>query len=463
MHKNKSLWLTISLSATILLPAIMPADDELEPQQIANRKKVAAWTQSLKEKSNTDCWVADGIIADRKTQRVTIAAEGTGLERGATVEFVLIEQGSDRSYEALAMALAKRADIAHALEFIGLPPGYPAASRDFRFWPKGERVTIKIAPWAGGEPEAISSWVTNKMTQTVFNPDFIYVGSSERERPALGARGAADVAPGAIATTYNEATTLLDITDQAAQSEVYGNRAANPKLLPRHELVQFILQPSPAPGIERRVLDLQVTAEPAELEKAAGLAGVQLVLKSDSQIINTTTGDVRTVMQQFADASQKGYTPYVVLSFDDRLSITQARELAMALAAVEGPNGIRIDAPPAGQLYYRAFLPQERWRKREERLMQPLELRITREGGKWQRILVEIQEDWSKEEALDPALSVKEHPFETWEELPLKIKAIGEKLNTILIFAPADAPLSAFMPGARAIQATQPMVFVFAE
>jgi len=282
-------------------------------------------------------------------------------------------------------------------------------------------------------------------------------------RPALGARGEAGMAPGAVAATYNEPTALLDVPEQASQGEVYGNRAAGARLLAKHELLRVTLQAEERPAGCPRIVDVSVTAQPVPGDAISGLAGLQLICRSADPAFPAATNDVRGAFQRFAALAQSGRDPFVALTLDDRLTVLQARDLAQALTAIEGVNGIRMDAPPPGQLYFKAFLPSERWRVRKERLTQPWELRVARKDEGWARMLVEIREDWSKADQLDPDLTVVEHPFDAWDELPAKIKALGGGLNTLLVFAPADAPLSAFMPGVRAVHATQPMVFVFAE
>ena len=44
-----------------------------------------------------------------------------------------------------------------------------------------------------------------------------------------------------------------------------------------------------------------------------------------------------------------------------------------------------------------------------------------------------------------------------------RVAEIGKGLGTLLVFAPADAPLAAFMEGVRRVQETLPTVYVLAE
>lgn len=450
-----------ALAATFLM--IGAAFAAPDPIRVANTNTVALWTQTQQLQSGSNHWVASGVVADRSTRSVTFMAEATGLGSGATVEFLLVELASDRDYEALAVALARPGDISQALETIGMPPGLPIRPATFRFWPKGERVSMSVTPFHGGVSEPIGRWVTNKQAHTEFDSNLVYVGSYGSPQPVIGAREVADAAPGAVVATYNEPTAILDVSAQASQSEVYGSRVVGERVFNKGELLLITLRPEQRPVGQPRVVNVKLAALPVSENAPAGLAGLQLVSSSTDPVFPAMTNDVRGVFQRFAVLAQSGRDPFVTLTLDDRLTLATARDLAQALTTIEGLNGIRLDAPPQGQLYYKAFLPQEKWRDRKDRLAQPWELRLTRKDKGWSRRLIEIREDWSKEGQLEPDLIVVEHPFTDWAELPVKIKALGGGLNTLLIFAPADAPLSAFMPGVRAVYDKQPMVFVFAE
>ena len=160
---------------------------------------------------------------------------------------------------------------------------------------------------------------------------------------------------------------------------------------------------------------------------------------------------------------------------------------------VEGQGGVRVEAPPAGQVYYKAFLPDERWRTRADRPSQPWELRVSRsKDGVWASTLVQILEDWSKEGQLTPDLTPTEFPLARPEDLPGKIReliavqvaAVKQKLakdgkpvsednveqmatlqriNTLFVFAPPDAPLGADLPAVRQVHDALPQVHVFVE
>ena len=181
------------------------------------------------------------------------------------------------------------------------------------------------------------------------------------------------------------------------------------------------------------------------------------------------------------------------VSLDDAVTVGAARDLARVLAMVEGSDGLRIESPPAGQLFYKAFLPDERWRPRAERPSQPWELRVARnQQGAWGITLVRILEDWSKEGQFSPDLTSTDIPLARPEDLPGKIRELVEaqladvkqklvkggkpvtddyvaqlaslkRISTIFVFAPPDAPLGTFLPAVRLVHDTLPQVHVFVD
>ena len=67
---------------------------------------------------------------------------------------------------------------------------------------------------------------------------------------------------------------------------------------------------------------------------------------------------------------------------------------------------MKINGCDPHKLFYRAFLPLEKWSDRTERLVQPFELTVTNDVDR----LVYIEQDWSGDE-LDPRLTPREIDF----------------------------------------------------
>jgi hypothetical protein len=456
-------------AAAVTLAALSPAPAQTpKPWHEANVPKAEAWTQAQTKRAadQTNLWVRPGIVADRGNRTVEVLAEATGLEAGAIAEFLLVGQNSEKDYEALAISFAGAGDVARGLAFIGLPAGKPVDAAARRFWAKGERVRIAVRP-PGGDANSspITAFFTDKREGRRLPDSFVFTGSRPGPGAQAGALAADGPAPGGIVSTYNEPTTVLDVPTAAPQGEVYGSMVIDrARAFRTGELVLFVLTPEPRPDGTRRVCDVTLAAGPAAGTNAPGLAGVACVTASADGALPAATNGVQAALERLEALAKSGRDPFVALALCDALTAGAARDLARVLKAVEGEGGIRVDPPPDGQLYFRAFLPDEKWRSRRERFAQPWELRVGRSAeGAWKYTLVQVLEDWSKEGQLDPDLTVKEHPLARQEDLPARIRELGGGINTLFIFAPADAPLASFLTAVRASQAALPTVYVFVE
>ena len=67
---------------------------------------------------------------------------------------------------------------------------------------------------------------------------------------------------------------------------------------------------------------------------------------------------------------------------------------------------MKINGRDPHKLFYRAFLPLEKWSDRTERLVQPFELTVTNDVDR----LVYIEQDWSGDD-LDPRLTPRDIDF----------------------------------------------------
>jgi hypothetical protein len=267
--------------------------------------------------------------------------------------------------------------------------------------------------------------------------------------------------PQAIIAMYNDPQTLLDVPRLAAQGDVYESYVANPeRLLPGGALLRLTLTPEKRPDGLPRVL-------PVSLGVTLGDNGEVLrfdcTLGKEPPVLLTSLAEVVKLLMRQVEAARD---PYLTLSFDDALPQSRAREVCAALQMIEGEKGVRMEPPPPGQVFYKSFLPDEKWRERQTRLSQPWELhvgRAPREGGEPSLKLVQTLEDWSDPKSLDPKLTVKEHTLQNAAELPGKIRELGGGMPVLLVYASATAPLGDFMPAVRLVRDSQPIVYVFAE
>ena len=462
---RRSVWVAAVLLAAC---AVVCAQDTATPWRATNLQQVAAWDAANRGLPGEAGRVLlrRAVRADRQARTVTLLAESCGLAAGATVEFGLVGETSDRAYEALFLTFARATDIGDALEFIGLPRGRNVSSRAQRYWPSGERVTIQVQACGAtnGAPQPLEAFILDRRAASTLAPrGFVYCGSPR----VPGPDGAAEIcladreAPVSILSLYNEPQTLLDVPRLSPQGEVYENYTANPEtLLPAGRMVQLTLAPEPRPDGRPRVRPVSLTVLPA-----AGAGGVAFLLREgedEPQRIDAF-GDLLKRLMTVVD--EQG-DPMLTLSIDDAVPLARAREVCKVLQKIEGENGVRLEPPPAGQVFYKSFLPDEQWRERPRRLTQPWELhigRLTPTNAVPPLRLVKILEDWSDPNAMDPRLTPVDYPLRGYGEIPSTIEKAGRGLPVLLVFAPADEPVGRFMVGVRQVLDTHPTVYIFAE
>ena len=110
-------------------------------------------------------------------------------------------------------------------------------------------------------------------------------------------------------------------------------------------------------------------------------------------------------------------------------------------------NGFR-----EGQFFYQAFLPKEQWRDRKERLVQPIEVRVSATNV----VTTVIDEDWSVD-GPDPKLTPRVVDFD---------RAFAEKAkatNTVFLFASGDTRLERLYEIKRRIPKTFKNFYVYVD
>lgn len=453
-----------ALAATLLLGPVLCAGLDARLPDLPD--EVTVELERLRERiPEEDRFEAEGLIADRRTREVVLFALATGLGPEEPVEFILIGPDSAHAYEALAVSLALPSDIARAIEFIDVPRGQTAFSAPMTFWPRGERVLGWFRPAADEAADAkpLELLVFDRQRDAPL-PDrgLVYCGSH-----GLNGDFAADGAsPGAVISTYNEPTTVFDLPHMASQSEVYERFTPNPEWLMAPEtLLRIRLQPEPRPEGRPRVERYRMRIAPATdaPAEATGLAAIAVTLeRTDNRNAKPETRSPAAAFARLRDRVTAGFDPFVTPVFEDSLTLEAAQAFAAALERFEGPNGLRVEAPPDGQLYYRAFLPHAVWRIRDQRAAQPLELHVTPEDDTATAKLtpVEIRQHW-REDHYRPELEPVEHPSVSPAALPAALADIGPGLGVILVFAPPETALGAFMTALRDVQQQYPKIHLF--
>jgi hypothetical protein len=421
---------------------------------------------SAEYKGNADIMVSRGLVADRRTRRIDLLAVSTGVAKNSPVEFLLVSPESGHDYEALAIAAVDPSTVHEALTFIGLEPGRSVNSSELEFWPKGERVTISFACretnyWEGriaAENLVRDSVSGNSMPSS----GFVFVGShwftpqNSTNRQCL-----ADVTePHSIASLYNEMGTVLDLPGQATQGAVYGTRLANPEyVLPANTLLDIRIVPERVPGAPRvREMILSISAVP---HAQPGLAGVRGSLKEDNKSVFRDRA-MSEVLRHFSNLVEKEFDPFVVFSFDGHITMEQAKAVSEVLSSLEGERGIRIEPPPQGQLYYKAFLPNEKHRNRGDRHAQPWELHLYSSSSTNRTLLTHIEEIW-KDDSIYPELKPTNFHVGEASELRALIDKHGPGLPVILVFAEAKVTHAELMHMLAPVMSTHGTVHVFVD
>jgi hypothetical protein len=418
---------------------------------------VLKWQKAQQDQASSSFKVWPGVVADSVKREVRLLAEAVGHKAGTTAEFLLVGPLSDRAYEAAAVTVARPGAIVQAVESIGVPRGGGVGSRPFRFWPCGERVTVTVR-------DLDAQGAVERSLQTL-------VHDAEADAPLIGEGGlvftggtwfGADVCltdtnlPSAVISLYNEAGTLFDVPFQVGQSEVYG-RMTLAATMPCGRLLEIVVRPLlPADG-QPRVLPLTVTASMDGAEVVLTCLGADGAVAQKAKLAEALAWMRAKVVA--------GRELFVTLEMDDAMPLKRAVDVASVLGMLEG-SGIKLDGKTEKGVYPRAFLPKEKWRERKDRNPQPFELHVTRDpSGSVVKKLVFVEEDWNVD-GLDPKLTPREYPFADWSELLKRVEKTGgpdNKVAMLFVFAPAEFPLSQFMPGVRAVAERLPLVYIFSD
>jgi len=153
---------------------------------------------------------------------------------------------------------------------------------------------------------------------------------------------------------------------------------------------------------------------PVDQGSAYGRFTAAVSLEKGQRVSFTMTVDEQSMPRRLELTAEKGNLPQILwqlkaasatnavdarISFSGNLTVGEARAFAQALAVIDSPRVMLNGAK--GRLFYRAFLPLEKWRDRRERLNQPFELTLKDDGTDE---LLFIEEDWTVE-GNDPKLT----------------------------------------------------------
>lgn len=353
------------------------------------------------------------ITVDEANHSVTLSAVSTDCGKDTQLEFLLVGPTSDRDYESMFVTEAPIKDIAEAFEKAGITTGACHDPASCVFWPAGTEVTM--------EP-AFSNVVRQVRDESY--PPIVYTGGS---REGKGIPVADTNMPSAVFALYNCGQSLLQLNDSLDQSTTYGRFQPAEKI---------------AKG-EKRTFTFKLNTN------AVRYVHQKLAFKP---------GNLGTVLTGLKESASKSEVE-VLADFSPELTLKEAKDIATALSFVDSVR-VKLNGFVEGQLFFRAYLPLEKWRDRKERLVQPPEIHLKGDGT---ARVVEIVEDWSNDDKIEPDLIVKEHECNDIASAAELATQFGARPLTVLIFASAETKLEKIYEVRKGVKGYIPNWYVFTE
>lgn len=234
---------------------------------------------------------------------------------------------------------------------------------------------------------------------------FIFSGSKTVPAPANPLKNiyaADEFQPKSIVSLFNTPYTVIDVPGQIAKDEAYKNTIINPgHALAEGTLLTLLIEPLD-PDAFKRVKDLQLLVEAdggAATPRPAGeapLAGLRFQLKDATTVLNKQD-TLLSVIESLAALDRKKHDHFLAVTFGDRVTLVQAGLLARILSTIDREQGVRIEPPLPGQIYYRAFTPDRELLDRDARLFHPVELALSEKDGHASGKLLLIDSVWKKD------------------------------------------------------------------
>ncbi len=452
-------WLPLALIAAGLCPVCSLANEpDLDIDQVReqNLQSVLDW-QSENEaaaETNTNLVVLPRVLIDTSLPALFFKAEATGLAPNEIIEFFLIGERSGNAYEAVAVALADPRYIAQGIEKLGLEPGIPANPSELRFWPQGERVFLYL-----DEHRAEDLLIDQRTGETLRRDGLVFTASTYIEHHGEHARAADVTPPFSIAANYNERNTILDVPYRAPQSAVYSKQFPNPDIsFAEGQLLTVRIEPE-YPDARKRVRELTLTVstvpQPAARQPAADLR-FSLAKLADEAAPYYQDQPLDRMLGTFQQMVKDGYDPFVRIGFKPHMPLSHLHAAARILDAIESEDGIRVLPPGPETLYYRAFIPDERMRNREDRFAHPWELHIKDDT----LILTHIKENWIRGEP-KPEIEVEHLAIEDPTLLAPRMQALRPDVRAVFLYAPPEITHERLMSIISNFRESLPLIHVF--
>ena len=450
----------------------VPAPQGDAPWEKAAKEAATIHERNLKAHGNDpDLLVRPGLLANRKEQWVRIWSRSTTVRYADAIEFFLIPQDSGKDYEALAVAFAKPSDVHAALEFIGMKPGRPIDYGRHQYWPKGERVLMTFEwdqPPAEDQKDAKPTLTRARAEDLILDvrnerplpsTGFIFTGSYWFTSEETGKRMyAADVMDSkSIASDFNDRSTVLDVPRQASKGAVYDTQRLNPayRFAPGQPVL-VTLEPEHKDGT-KRVLDLKLQVSMPAGSAGGAQAGKYTLTDADGKLAAGGHTFIH-LLAAFGKLTDAGLDPYVTVDMDPAMPLRSVKQVFAVLQQLDTEKGIRLEAPPEGQLYYRAFFPDQEWRDRDKRLGKPWELHLVEKGRDVAGTLILPADEIDDNDGQGDLKFTVATPAETAKVLRDKS---GKFSQVVYIYAPGTMTRGQLMGFIGEFMKTHPAVYIF--
>ncbi|EFK96728.1 hypothetical protein LDC_1239, partial [sediment metagenome] len=156
---------------------------------------------------------------------------------------------------------------------------------------------------------------------------------------------------------------------------------------------------------------------------------------------------------------RSGCDLFATLVIDEAMPLGPLISACAAIERMEDTLGLRIEPPPAGYPYYKAFLPNPAHRDPTNRPMQPFELTLWASNSSATGVLTLAAEEW-KEGASQPVYRHVSWPVASPRDLlpPLSGK---DTPSVLLVFAPESMAYARLHPYAAVAVERQMILYVF--
>lgn len=433
--RNVLVWLV----AAVWLPWALPAQEDAKsfgPKPSAGAKAKAQYEANLAaHKGQPDKLVLPGLVADRKARTVAVLAESTGLKEGDLAEFLLVDQMSDRGYEALLWSYAKPSDVHRALEFIGLKTGAPFNPAELRFSPDGDKVILTVQTSTNESYPIERLILDTEANATLPEKGFVFAGSVRTPRPD---------APGqlvyvadeddvrSVASLFNDPCTVLDVPREVNKGEAYGKQVVNPELaLEGGQLVTVMM----TPGIQRSDRHLLLSIEAA----AVSTNGTVFRLSEAGGAALYTETTFTALLERLVAMGKEEAKVCVALSFGKGMPLQDVKKICVVMVMMETMKSIRLEPPANGQLYYRAFMPDKDWATAPGRPSLSWELHLSRNEGRIAGRMVWHEKVWAENQTTPTYKAVTN---EVANPEAVRLRLAGDKAwvpspGGLLVYAPS--------------------------